>query len=286
MVREIIRGKYCGFCTGVTRAVETARRAAGKHGSVYTLGPIIHNPQAVEKLAESNIIPVDDIKGLEETDTVLIRSHGITAEFEAEIRCRGFNLVDATCPKVKRAQRICSGLGEEFSRVIIIGLPEHPEVKGIVSRAGGKAVVISSLGEAAALDEFPDAGVLVQTTFRVEKFYSIVSELLKKSRVLKIHNTICEETLSRQSEVREIARKVDILYVAGGRNSSNTKRLYEAVSGRVEAYCIEVPDEISPDRLTGKKRIGIVAGASTPIGTVDSIENKIREEVNKNKEGK
>ncbi|NLB35437.1 MAG: 4-hydroxy-3-methylbut-2-enyl diphosphate reductase [Elusimicrobia bacterium] len=284
---DIIKGASCGFCSGVMRAIKLAREAAQGDVRVYTLGPVIHNPQVVESLEKSNIISVDDIKGLSGGDTVLIRSHGITEELEEEIRRKKLNIIDATCPKVKRAQRICTNLAENYSKVFIIGISEHPEVQGILSRGSGRAKVISSLEEAAKEEKFRDAGILVQTTYRTEKFYEIVSELLKKGRVIKIENTICEETITRQEEVSELSLKVDLMYVVGGKNSSNTKRLFESSSKNVTSLYIETPEEISPRQLTGKKRIGIVSGASTPIDTVNRIEERIKKELKKSKkEGK
>jgi len=268
------------------RAIKLAREAAEGNGTVYTLGPVIHNPQVVEHLKKSKIIPVEDIKGLSEGDTVLIRSHGVTEEMEEDIRRKKLNLIDATCPKVKRAQKICKHLAEDYSRVFIIGKSEHPEVQGILSRGSGKAKVISTPEEAAAEERFSDAGILVQTTFRKEKFYEIVSEILKKGRIIKIDNTICEETITRQEEVSDLSLKVDLMYVVGGKNSSNTKRLFEASGKNVRTLYIETPEEITPGQLTGKKRIGIVSGASTPIDTVNRIEAQIKTELKKIQKGR
>lgn len=282
---RLIKGKTCGFCSGVMRAIKLAQEEADGNGAVYTIGPVIHNPQVVESLIKSNIIPLENSEGLNKGDTVLIRSHGVTEEMEADILRRGLKLIDATCPKVKRAQRICKNLSDDFSRVYIVGISEHPEVQGIVSRAAGKARVISSVEEALREDRFNNAGILVQTTFRREKFYEIVGELIKKGRVIKIDNTICEETITRQEEVSALSSKVDLMYIVGGKNSSNTKRLYEASKKNVKTLYIETPAEINPEQLTGKKRIGIVSGASTPIDTVNRIEEKLKIEIKIQKEG-
>ncbi|MFC2060914.1 4-hydroxy-3-methylbut-2-enyl diphosphate reductase [Elusimicrobiota bacterium] len=275
MAYNIIKGKYCGFCSGVKRAVKMAEDSA-ETGKVYTLGPIIHNPQVVEKLRKSNIIDVIKIDEIEENSTVLIRSHGITSEKEEDLCNRKLNVIDATCPKVKKTHRICRDLSEKYDKVFIIGIKSHPEVIGILSRAHEKGVVISSVEEAADVPETDNAGVLVQTTFRRKKFFDIVSELMKKSSVIEIHNTICEETVNRQKELEAVAENADILFVIGGKNSSNTKRLYEMSCEIVESYHIEKPEDIDDSWLKDKRRIGLISGASTPINMVEKVENKIK----------
>ncbi len=273
---EIVKSKYCGFCSGVTRAIKMAVEASRK-GNVYTFGPIIHNPQVVEKLKKNNIIPLTSSNEIEKLGTVLIRSHGVTAETENELLSRGLNVIDATCPKVKKTHRICEDLAVNFQRVFIVGMKSHPEVKGILSRARGKGKIISSVEDVNAIPEFDDAGVLTQTTFRKSKFFEIVSEMIKKAKVLKIHNTICEETVNRQKELYKIVKDVELLIVVGGRNSSNTKRLYEMGKEQLETHHIEIPEEIKYKWLKGKTKIGIVTGASTPLDLIEEVENKIRD---------
>lgn len=274
MALTIIKGKYCGFCSGVTRAIEMAQEAAGKE-SVYTLGPLIHNPQVVEKLKKNGIIPLVNIDRMKDSGSVLIRSHGITAEEEDRLRSRGLDIIDATCPKVKRAYKICENLVKNFHRVFIIGIKSHPEVKAIFSRAHNNGRVISSVEESKKVSEFDSAGVLVQTTFRKKKFFEIVGEIIKKAKVLKIHNTICEDTVNRQEEICSIAKGVELLIVVGGKNSSNTKRLYEMGKELVETRHIEIPQEINYKWLNGKSKIGIVTGASSPLSLVEEVENKL-----------
>lgn len=271
---EIVKSKYCGFCSGVKRAIKMAEEAA-KEDKVYTLGPIIHNPQVVEKLKNNCIIPVKCIDEINEPGTVLIRSHGITSEEEDGLRKQGLDIIDATCPKVKRAHRICENLVEDFHNVFIIGIKSHPEVIGILSRAHNKGRVISTVEELKQIQEFDGAGVLAQTTFRESKFFEIVNEMLKKAKVLKIHNTICEETVNRQKELLDIAEYVELLIIVGGKNSSNTKRLYEMGKEIVETHHIEISQELDISWFEGKKRMGIITGASTPLSLVEEVEKKI-----------
>ncbi len=276
MNTRIIIGENSGFCTGVTRAIKIAENQAMKNGAVFTNGPLIHNPQVVEELKNKNIVSIKNTVGLKKGETVLIRSHGIPLSEEKSIKGRGINLIDATCPKVKKAQKICKNLSEKYERVYLVGIKEHPEVKGIVSRAPDKVTVISSVKAARKEQNVREAGVLVQTTFRREKFFRIVSELVKKAKILKIINTICTETINRQESVRKIREKSELLFVVGGKNSSNTKRLYEMGKKKTETYHIETPDEIQKEMLTGKKIIGIVSGASTPYTLVENTEKKVK----------
>ncbi|MEA3506514.1 MAG: 4-hydroxy-3-methylbut-2-enyl diphosphate reductase [Elusimicrobiota bacterium] len=277
---KIIRGDTCGFCSGVKRAVLLAQKAAAD-GEVYTLGELIHNPVVIKHLKKLNIFPVDDIERLPEGGTVLIRSHGITVGQEREINKRGLKVIDAACPKVKRAHRICKDLSVEFSRVCIVGAADHPEVEGILSRARDNGIVISTVEDAASLEHKKDTGILAQTTFRKDMFFKIVSELVKKADIVKIYNTICEETLIRQRELKKLSSEADVLLVVGGKNSSNTKKLFEKATEATKAYHVEDSTEVDEAYLNNVKKIGIITGASTPIETVIDIENKIRKFLSK-----
>ncbi len=279
---KIIRGTTCGFCSGVKRSVNIARKAA-QSGKAYTIGALIHNPVVVNQLKKINIIPVKDIKEIKTDSPVLIRSHGITVGQEEEIKKRGLKIIDATCPKVKRAQRICRDLSKEFKVVYIVGGSDHPEVKGILSRAKGNGKVISGIEEARALKYKKEVGILAQTTFRKDIFFEIIGELVKKAGVIKIYNTICEETLIRQQELKKITDKIDLLLVIGGKNSSNTKKLFERAKGLTKTYHVEDSSGVDTAYLNNVKKIGIITGASTPIETVIKIEEKIRKYKEKNK---
>ncbi|MGM0567813.1 MAG: 4-hydroxy-3-methylbut-2-enyl diphosphate reductase [Elusimicrobiota bacterium] len=277
-VCNVIKSQYCGFCSGVTIALRKAEAAASDY-PVYTMGPIIHNPQVVENLRKNNIIDITSKGGAEDTnegDSILIRSHGIPYEEELHLKNLNLNIIDATCPKVKKAQKIFSKLAHKYDRVFIVGKKTHPEVKGIISRAPGKGFVLSGPEEAGKISPGRNAGVLVQTTYRRELFFKTVFELLKKFNVVEAHNTICEETINRQKELKILAQKVDIIFIIGGKNSSNTKRLFELSKELIESYHVETPDEVLPEYIKGKQNIGIATGASTPMEIVEEIENKIK----------
>ncbi len=281
---KILKSRHCGFCSGVTLAIKKARAAAAG-GKIYTLGPIIHNPQVVENLRRNNIIDKSSSPaGINSGSCVLIRSHGIPLNTERELEKKNCRIVDATCPKVKKAQEIFSGLAEKYGKVFIVGKKTHPEVKGIISRVPLKGIVLLSPEEAKKIKPGKKAGIIAQTTFRREVFFATVFEIIKKFDVVEVHNTICQETVCRQEELKKLANKVDVLFIAGGKNSSNTKRLFELGCEIVDTYHVETPEEIKPSHLMGRVNIGIATGASTPVEIVEELEKKIKEIKNLNKE--
>ncbi len=273
---KILKSCYCGFCSGVTLAIKKARKASAG-GNIYTLGPIIHNPQVVENLRRNNIIDQSGSPAkISSGSCVLIRSHGIPLHIEKELENKNCRIVDATCPKVKKAQEIFSRLAERYGRVFIVGKKTHPEVKGIISRAPRKGIVLPGPKEAKKIPSGKKTGIIAQTTYRREVFFATVFEIIKKFDVVEMHNTICQETICRQEELKKLAKKVDVLFIVGGKNSSNTKRLFELGRELADAYHIEIPSEVLPSQLKGRENIGIATGASTPMEIVEEIEKKIQ----------
>ena len=226
---EVILAEHLGFCYGVKRAIEIARENASPDGTSSTLGPIIHNPQMVERLKEEGVGTVSTLDEMQD-GTVIIRSHGVGPAVYAQAEQRGLNLVDATCPHVKKAQLSAKQLSEEGYTVVIIGEKNHPEVKSIFEWTAQQAHIIESEEEAAALPTFGKLGVVCQTTFSSDRFRRIASVLLDKSRDIKILRTICTATDMRQSAAIELAGRVDAMIVVGGKNSANTTRLAQLCS--------------------------------------------------------
>lgn len=283
-MNKIFKSRYCGFCSGVTLAIKKASEAASG-GRIYTLGPIIHNPQVVEKLRRSNIIDNDgSLHDVKQGDCILIRSHGIPLQTERALKKKNCNIIDATCPKVKKAQEIFSRLSEKYDKVFIVGVKTHPEVKGIISRAPEKSVVLTGPDQAKTTSPGKNAGIIAQTTFRGEVFFATVFEIMKKFNVVEMHNTICEETINRQKELKKLAEKVDVLFIVGGKNSSNTKRLFELGREIVDTYHVETAKEVLPRQIAGRKSVGIATGASTPMAIVEKVEKKIKK-IKKSKQG-
>lgn len=276
---EVILAGHHGFCYGVKRAVKLAQdNAAPSSGnSSYTLGPIIHNPQMVEKLKSQGVGLVEHIDEAVSGDTVIIRSHGVGPDIYESARAKGVNIVDATCPHVKKAQRAAHRLDSEGYHVVIVGEKQHPEVRSIYEWAGEKADIVETLAEAEALPIIERMGVVVQTTFARKDFDLIAAVLSQKSGDIQIERTICTATEQRQAAAVELAGKVDVMLVIGGKNSANTTHLADLCK-RIgcPTYHIETAEEIDDAWFTDAEKIGITAGASTPDWIIEEAEQKCR----------
>jgi 4-hydroxy-3-methylbut-2-enyl diphosphate reductase len=271
---EIISAKRAGFCFGVKRAVNMAFEAAKRGNTVHTLGPIIHNPQVVEKLKEVGVYPLDNLDS-PHIETIIIRTHGVSKDVSDKLKKKGYNVIDATCPFVKKAQQYAKLLKDEGYQVIIVGDIEHPEVNGLMSYAGKDVIVINKNSYLPPLKK--KVGIIVQTTQPVDVFKKIVSEVVGRVKELKVFNTICNSTDLRLKETKNMAKKVDTMIIVGGKNSANTTQLAELCrSINVTTYHIETADEIDDDLILKGKKIGISAGASTPDWIISEVENKIK----------
>lgn len=272
---EIIVAKTAGFCFGVKRAIDIAFRLAEKNRKgIYTLGPIIHNPQVIEKLKEKGISPIEDLN-VEGIETIIIRTHGASLQVMQEISKEGYEVIDATCPFVKNAQHYAKLLKEERYQVIILGDRMHPEVQGIMSYAGEDVIVVNSNEPLPKIKR--NVGVVVQTTQPIDGLKKLVGNILDKASEVKVYNTICNSTALRLKETEEMAREADIMLVVGGKNSANTTQLANLCrSLSVVTYHIETAEEIRPEWFENSEKIGITAGASTPDWIIKEAEKKIR----------
>ena len=270
---EVILADYLGFCYGVKRAIKIARENAAPDGSACTLGPIIHNPQMVERLKDEGVGTIDCLDDLKR-GKVIIRSHGVGPETYEKAEAMGLECVDATCPHVKKAQLSAKELAEEGRFVVIVGEKEHPEVHSIVQWAGGNVAVIETVAEAASVPNASRLGIISQTTFSGERFREIVSALLDKSRDIRVMRTICTATDQRQRAAREVASKVDVMLVIGGKNSANTTRLAQLCANICRTYHIETAEELQPAWFDNIEKIGITAGASTPDWIIKEVYKK------------
>ena len=270
---EVILADYLGFCYGVKRAIKIARENAAPDGSACTLGPIIHNPQMVERLKDEGVGTIDCLDDLKR-GKVIIRSHGVGPETYEKAEAMGLECVDATCPHVKKAQLSAKELAEEGRFVVIVGEKEHPEVHSIVQWAGGNVAVIETVAEAASVPNASRLGIISQTTFSGERFREIVSALLDKSRDIRVMRTICTATDQRQRAARELASKVDVMLVIGGKNSANTTRLAQLCANICRTYHIETAEELRPAWFDNIEKIGITAGASTPDWIIKEVYKK------------
>lgn len=270
---EVILADNLGFCYGVKRAIQLAEDSAAPGQVTNTLGPIIHNPQMVAKLAENGVGTVDSLDEVKE-GTIIIRSHGVGPDVYDRVEAMGLNMVDATCPHVRKAQSSAKMLADEGYQVVIIGEKRHPEVKSIIEWAGDGAVAIETEEEANSLPKYGKLGVVAQTTFSAPKFKLIVERLLDKSSDMKILRTICTATDQRQSAAMKLATEVDLMIVIGGKNSANTTRLAQLCSDKCKTYHIETADELRDDWFDKIKKIGITAGASTPDWIIKEVYKK------------
>jgi len=277
---KVILAKRAGFCFGVKRATQMAFEAAGKGPKTYTLGPIIHSPQVVQKLEEMGVKVVKD---LENTDsgTIIIRSHGVLASEMEEAVHKQLEIVDATCPFVKKAQEHVKSLSDAGYGVVVVGDADHPEVQGIVSYGGDKVFVVGSGEEVKKLPKMNKIGIVAQTTQSFENLKNVVSECLLRGGEIRVFNTICDATAVRQEEAKELACQVDCMLVVGGFNSANTRRLSEVCAEiQPRTHHIETAAEIDPAWFEGVERVGVTAGASTPKWIIDEVMGRI-EELNK-----
>ncbi|MBQ7198835.1 MAG: 4-hydroxy-3-methylbut-2-enyl diphosphate reductase [Selenomonadaceae bacterium] len=271
---EIFLAEYLGFCYGVKRAIKIAR--ANTDGKCCTLGPIIHNPQMVEKLRAEGVDAAENLSAIDE-GTVIIRSHGVGPKVYEEIKAKGLKIVDATCPHVKKAQLSARELVQQGYDVVIVGEKNHPEVKSIFEWAEKRTTIIETVAETESFVPCQKLGIVSQTTVSSEHFEKVVLQLLRKSSDIKILRTICTATDQRQKAAMELAEKVDVMIVIGGRNSANTTKLAKLCEKKCTTYHIETADEISQDWFAQSKKVGITAGASTPDWIIKEVEEKLRE---------
>lgn len=282
---EIIVGNSAGFCYGVRRAVESAKKdAASANAPIYCLGEIVHNKEVVSELENDGIKFIENIS--EAKSATIIRAHGVPKEIYDEAENLGIELKDYTCPNVLKIHK----LAEEYSKngyfIILYGSKKHPENIGTISFCGEHFYVVENEKELfLAIDEinrwnFKKVVVLSQTTFSLEKFYifnEILQNEINNDRKLEIRNTICQATEIRQIETAKLAKTVDLMIIIGGKNSSNTKKLFETASANCKrAICIETQNDINLCFIKDVQRVGIMAGASTPQKSIDDVCEKLK----------
>ena len=272
-MREVELAKTAGFCFGVKRAVELVYQEAEAGQKVCTYGPIIHNEEVVADLEKKGVRVIH--KPEEENDgTVIIRSHGVSKDIYDAFENRGGNVVDATCPFVKKIHKIVKEQSSEGRKILVIGNPNHPEVEGIVGWSENGAVVIEDEKQAQEFSAGEDEKlcIVAQTTFNYKKFKELVEIISKKGYNIDIRNTICNATEERQTEARAIASKADAMIVIGGRSSSNTRKLYEICKSECEdTYYIQTLRDLDLYKFNSEGCIGITAGASTPNNLIEEV---------------
>lgn len=273
---RIIVAKKAGFCFGVKRAIDiTFTLAKEAKKGVFTYGPLIHNPQVVEELRQKDIHTVNDLSS-SAIKTLIIRTHGVAPEVYADTKKMGYTVIDATCPFVKKAQNFTTILRDEGYQVLIIGDEKHPEVQGLIGFAGSDVIIAKDAEHLPRVKR--KVGIIVQTTQSFEIFRKIVLQVIEKAREVKIYNTICDSTIQRVKETKELGKKVGLMIIVGGKNSSNTNQLVNlSLEVCDKVYHIETAGEVAGKWFEGIRKVGISGGASTPQWIIDDVVKKIRE---------
>ena len=286
---EIIVARNSGFCYGVKRALQLARKTGKKPGQrIFSWGEIIHNPGVIADLRRDGIQVATSIRQLQPGDTVIIRSHGVSPAIYRALKRKKVKLVDATCPIVKKIQQTVERLSRRSGEIIIVGNKNHPEIQGLLGYSRGKARVVENEDQVRCLPFRKRRAVLAQSTQDGQVFSQVVGALAERTQELQVFNTICQSTRIRQVATAELARQVDALLIIGGRNSSNTSKLYQ-ISRRLlpSTYLIESPEEITPEMFQGVHKIGLSGGASTPPElikkTVAAISHSYKQNPNQEK---
>jgi 4-hydroxy-3-methylbut-2-enyl diphosphate reductase len=261
---KVIVAEKCGFCPGVKNAISVAERILAEENEVYSLGPIIHNKDVVERLAKRGLKTVNGVEEIG-SGTVLIRSHGAAPEQIAKIHEKGLKIVDATCVLVKRVQQIVKELGKDGYEVVIIGDKNHPEVEAVVGCV--KDIVV--VADETDLDKLPKngrLGIVCQTTESPEHFGRVLGAIAREGfGELKVINTLCKEAVKRQESAVQVCKQVDIMYVLGSLESANTRKLAELCKKyNRQTFHLQNWKELDKNKLFGKNMAGVTAGASTP----------------------
>ena len=287
---EIIIGKTSGFCHGVKNAVDQATHEVEKSKEkVYCLGELVHNKHVTNSLQEKGLIFIENIE--EAKGKAIIRAHGVTKETYQKANSLKIELKDLTCPKVLKIHDIAEEYSKNGYYIFLVGIANHPETIGTYSFCGENASIIENISDLEqAVTKFEEANIkkallITQTTFNLRKFEEITEKLkkmLEDSGELKVINTICLSTELRQKETEELSKKVDLMLIIGGKNSSNTNKLYDiSLKNCKNVIFIEGEEDINIDFIKQFEKIGVMAGASTPQENIDNIIKIIKEEVNK-----
>ena len=279
-MKEVILAKSAGFCFGVKRAVDTVYEQTGKK-NVYTFGPIIHNEEVVKDLEKKGVFVINTMEELDDITegTVIIRSHGVSSAVYEALQKKGVEIVDATCPFVLKIHNIVKQESANGKQIVIIGNEKHPEVEGIMGWSKTQVHVVDTAEKAQNLQLDPQREVCIvsQTTFNYNKFKELVEIISKKGYNIIIRNTICNATEERQTEAREIAKRVDAMIVVGGSSSSNTRKLYEICKKECyDTFYIQTINDLDLESLGRAECIGITAGASTPNNIIEEVCTNVR----------
>ncbi len=277
--RKVIMAKEVGFCFGVKRAINLTRQALAERQEVFILGDLVHNKRVTDELEGKGLRKIEEYEA-EKTGTMVIRAHGLPKAKIQEIRSRGIDIVDATCPIVLRAQEAAQTLERDGYQVVIIGDKNHAEIKGILGALEQPALVIDTIEELHEAKQdyilMRKVGVIFQTTHALELCNKIVNEMLMMCKEIRIINTICRPVQNRQDDAIGLAQKVPLMIVVGSRTSANTVEL-AALCKHYNPNTIHVQnaDELLPEQFISAELVGIASGLSTPEDLVEAVKVKV-----------
>jgi len=271
---EIEIAREVGLCFGVRRAIKLVTGAAGKYGKIETLGPVAHNEQVVERLEKAGVRAVADL-GEVRGEAIAIPTHGVGPEVLSEIEARKLQVVDITCPIVRKAQQCAARLARAGFTVVIFGEAEHSEVRGLLGWAKGRGIAAMSAEQVALSPALSRLGIISQTTQNRDSFVAFINQLTTAfapfAGELHVINTLCQAIQRRLEEAVGLAKRNQLLIVIGGHNSANTRRLAEACAFITETRLVATAEEVDKSWLVGKKNIGVTAGASTPGEAIEEV---------------
>jgi (E)-4-hydroxy-3-methyl-but-2-enyl pyrophosphate reductase len=275
---KVIVAKTAGVCFGVKRALEMVENALQDQTTpVYCLGPLIHNPKAVEELENKGLKVADNIAAID-GGRVVIRSHGAGPQVYREAAAKNLVVIDATCPDVKKLQQLAVMLHTEGYQVIVFGEHHHAEVRGVLESVAGAALAVSSVTELGGERIAPKVGLISQTTQEIDRFQELAAWLVAQTKECRVFNTICRATSQRQREAAELSGQVDLMIVVGGKNSANTTRLAEICRSKgTSTHQVETPEELDPAWFAGVETVGVTAGASTPEIQITKVLERINQ---------
>ena len=278
---EVRIADNAGFCFGVKRAMKIAwdELENKSENNIYSLGPLIHNKQAVDRYKEKGLVEMDNLESIPSESKLIIRSHGVAEKVYTESKAKNMEIVDTTCPFVKKIHDIVKDFSDRGYKIIIVVNPNHPEIIGINGWCNNEAIVINKLEEIDDITFNPTQiyCVVSQTTANLESFDKIVQKLKTKINNLTVKNTICFATKERQISAIDLAREVDCMVVIGGKHSSNTQKLVNICKDLVPTFSIETKEELEKEKFAGFKVAGVTAGASTPDWIIEEVINYLKE---------
>ena len=275
---EIILGKHAGFCNGVKNVVEKTNEILEEYGPTYCLGELAHNKNLIEELSKKGLKIIENIE--EAKKRIIIRAHGIPKKIYKKLEEKNIEILDYTCPYVLAIHKIAEEKAKKNYFIVLVGVREHPETIGTISFCGKNSEIVENEEDVEkAIQKFKNSKlekiyVIAQTTINVNKFNKIIEKIKEhvKEENVEVKNTICNSTKTRQDETAKIAKEVDAMIIIGGKNSSNTKKLYEVAKEECKnTYLIENYKELNKEEINKYNKIGIMAGASTPQNVIDDV---------------